>query len=100
MPLEDLIGLMIFGSYAAMMLLEALAPARAYPARRFWRLKGWLFLVAMAVVATLTPLALPAEWIAEHRLIDGTPLGIVGGIVVGYLGVSFVSYLWHRAVHR
>jgi len=100
MTLEDLIGLVIFSTYAAMMLLETLFPARKYPARRFWRLKGWGFLVGMAVVGTLTPLALPGAWIAEHRLVDGTGLGIAGGTVVGYVVFSFVAYLWHRAAHR
>ena len=98
MKLEDLLGLAIFGSYALMLLLEAVFPARAYPARRLWRLRG--FLVAMAVVATFTPLLLPAAWLAEHRLIDGTSLGIGPGTVVGYAAVSLLAYVYHRAAHR
>jgi sterol desaturase/sphingolipid hydroxylase (fatty acid hydroxylase superfamily) len=100
MSLDDLIGLMILGTYGTMMLLEALFPARQYPTKRLWRLKGWAFLVGMAVVATLTPLALPAEFLAEHRLIDGTGLGIAGGTVVGYGVFSLVAYALHRAAHR
>ena len=97
MKLEDLLGIAIFGSYSLMMLLEALFPARPYPARRFWRVQGFLFLVGMAVIATFTPLALPAEWLAAHRLVDLSGLGIVAGALVGYAAVSLVSYAWHRA---
>ena len=100
MALDDLIGLMIFGTYGAFMLLEALLPARRYPQKRLWRLQGFLFLIGMAVVATATPLLLPADWLARHRLIDGSGLGIALGTVVGYAVFSFVGYLWHRSVHR
>jgi sterol desaturase/sphingolipid hydroxylase (fatty acid hydroxylase superfamily) len=100
MTLDDVIGLGIFGSFLVMMGLEAAFPARRYPSRRLWRLKGVLFLVAMAAVATLTPLLLPAEWLAAHRLVDGTSLGIAGGTAVGYVVFSFFAYFWHRAQHR
>jgi sterol desaturase/sphingolipid hydroxylase (fatty acid hydroxylase superfamily) len=100
MTLDDLIGLGIFGSFFLFMLLEAVTPARRYPTRTLWRLKGFAFLMGMAVVATATPLLLPGEWLAAHRLIDGTGLGIAGGTIVGYVVFSFVGYLWHRAVHR
>jgi sterol desaturase/sphingolipid hydroxylase (fatty acid hydroxylase superfamily) len=100
MKLDDLIGLMIFGSYAAMLLLEKLRPARSYPERRLWRLQGFAFLLLMAAVATTTPLLLPGDWLSRHRLVDGTPLGVAGGTVVGYAAVSLVSYAWHRAAHR
>jgi sterol desaturase/sphingolipid hydroxylase (fatty acid hydroxylase superfamily) len=100
MTLDDLIGLGIFGSFFLMMALEGAFPARRYPSRRLWRLKGVLFLLGMAAIATLTPLLLPGDWLAAHRLIDGTSLGVAGGTVVGYVVFSFFAYLWHRAQHR
>jgi sterol desaturase/sphingolipid hydroxylase (fatty acid hydroxylase superfamily) len=100
MTLDDLIGLGIFGSFLAMMAVEAVFPARRYPTRKLWRVKGVLFLVGMAVVATATPLLIPGEWLAAHRLVDGTGLGIAGGTLVGYGAFSLVAYLWHRAAHR
>jgi sterol desaturase/sphingolipid hydroxylase (fatty acid hydroxylase superfamily) len=100
MTLEDMIGLGIFASFFVMMAVEAALPARRYPSRRLWRLKGFGFLIAMAVVATLTPLLLPVEWLAAHRLIDGTSLGTAGGAALGYLVFSFFGYVWHRAQHR
>jgi sterol desaturase/sphingolipid hydroxylase (fatty acid hydroxylase superfamily) len=100
MTLEDVIGLGIFGSFFVMMGLEGAFPARRYPSRRLWRLKGFAFLMAMAGVATLTPLLLPVDFLAAHRLIDGTSLGIAGGAAVGYVVFSFFAYVWHRAQHR
>ena len=100
MKLEDLLGLAIFGSYGLMLALEALFPARAYPTRRLWRLQGFLFLIGMAVLATFTPLLLPVEWLAAHRLLDGTSLGTFPGAIVGYATFSLFAYLYHRAAHR
>jgi sterol desaturase/sphingolipid hydroxylase (fatty acid hydroxylase superfamily) len=100
MTLDDLIGLVIFGSYGAMLLLERLRPARPYPERRWWRLQGFGFLLLLAVLATATPLLLPGDWLARHRLVDGTGLGVAGGVLVGYAAVSLMSYAWHRAAHR
>jgi len=100
MTLEDLLGLAIFGSYGLMLLLEAAFPARPYPARRLWRVRGFLFLVGMAVVATFTPLALPTDWLAAHRLLDLGGLGLVPSVLVGYAAVSLASYAYHRAAHR
>ncbi len=100
MSLDDLVGLVIVGSFFLVMGLEALWPARAYPKRTLWRLRGVGFLAVMAVVATVLPLLLPAEWVAKHRLLDGTGLGTVGGVLVGYAVVSFVNFVWHRATHR
>lgn len=100
MTLEDLIGPMVLGTYALMMLLEAVFPARTYPARRLWRLLGWGFLIAVALIATVVPLLLPVSWLARHKLLDGSVLGTGWGTVVGFAAVSLVNYGWHRTAHR
>lgn len=100
MSTEDLVGVLILGSFAVMMAWEALAPARAFPKRAWWRLKGWGWLLLMAAQATALPLLLPQQWLVEHRLLDLSGLGTVGGVVVGYTVVSFVNYWYHRACHR
>lgn len=100
MTFDDMIGLMIFGTYGSMLILESLFPARPYPSRRLWRLAGFGWLSLMALLATFAPLLLPQTWLAEHRLIDGSRLGIAGGTVVGYATMSLVFYGWHRAAHR
>lgn len=99
MEAVDILGLLVPITYFGMLLLEKIWPARTFPAVKRWRLVGVVFFVVMATVSTVVPLLLPAAWLATHRLVDGTRLGVVGGAAVGYLVLSGVSYAWHRAAH-
>lgn len=99
MEAVDLIGLLIPVTYLLMLAVEARWPARDFPPRRGWRWLGVVFLLVVATVGTVVPLLLPVEWMAAHRWIDGTVLGIAGGTVVGWLVQSAVAALWHRASH-
>jgi sterol desaturase/sphingolipid hydroxylase (fatty acid hydroxylase superfamily) len=53
----------------------------------------------IATVGAVVPQLLPLEWMAAHRWLDGTGLGVAGGTLVGWIVLSFVSYLYHRASH-
>jgi len=99
MTLETLLGPAVPATYLVLLGLEVLRPARAWPAIRFWRLLGGAFFLVMGGVVTVAPLLLPPAWIAEHRLLDLSGLGIAGGFVAGYLAVTFVFYWFHRAEH-
>lgn len=48
----------------------------------------------------IVPLLIPVEWLEQHRLVDGSGLGIIGGTIVGYVVLSAVAYAWHRSVHN
>lgn len=100
MQIEDILGLMIPITYLALLALEAMLEGRQFPALRLWRLKGTFFVVVLLGINATAPSWLPAEWLAAHRLVDGTRLGIAGGAVVGYLALSFAMYWFHRAEHR
>ena len=95
----DLIGLLVPVTYLLMLAIEARWPARSFPPRRGWRWLGIGFLVLIGTVGTIVPLLLPLDWMAAHRWVDGTGLGIVGGTVVGWVVLSFFTFTWHRAVH-
>jgi hypothetical protein len=95
----DLIGLLVPLTYLAMLAVETVRPARRFPPRRGWRWLGIAFLVAIGTVSTIVPLLLPVDWLAAHRWLDGTRLGIVGGTLVGWLVLSGISFAWHRASH-
>lgn len=99
MKTEDIIALLILGTWAGMLTLEALFPARPYPRVRGWRLAGAFFLLLYLTVATVSPLLLPA-WLLEKRVFDLGGLGIAGGVVVGFAVQTFVGYWYHRACHR
>ncbi|HVM84400.1 MAG TPA: sterol desaturase family protein [Candidatus Binatia bacterium] len=99
MSIVDLLGLLVPVTFLVMLALEALFPARHFPPIRFWRLQGIAFLLVAGVLASTVPLLLNPDWLARHRLMDLTGLGVVGGTVVGYLAVSLVAYAWHRSAH-
>lgn len=99
METETITGLLVPVTFLLMWAVEKIRPARQFPPIRGWGLIGLVFLIAMATISTVVPLLIPVEWLARHRLFDGTGLGVAGGAVVGYLVVSFVNYLWHRSTH-
>jgi sterol desaturase/sphingolipid hydroxylase (fatty acid hydroxylase superfamily) len=95
----DLIGLLVPVTYLLMLAIEWRWPARSFPERRGWRWLGIAFLLLIGTVSTVVPLAIPADWLQAHRWIDGTPLGVVGGVLVGYVVLSGLGYAWHRLSH-
>jgi len=99
METSDLVALLIPLSYFVALATEAIWPARRFPERRGWRWLGVGFLVLIATVGAVVPQLLPLEWMAAHRWLDGTGLGVAGGTLVGWIVLSFVSYLYHRASH-
>ncbi len=99
MTMVDLFGLLVPVTYLVMLGIEALIPARQFPKIRYWRLKGFFFLTVQGLLATLTPLLIPEHWLAKHRLIDLTGLGVIGGALLGYAVLSLVNYVWHRSAH-
>jgi sterol desaturase/sphingolipid hydroxylase (fatty acid hydroxylase superfamily) len=100
METADLLGLLVPVTFFVMLAIERLWPARAFPERRGWTWLGVAFLLAIGAVSTLIPLAVDPAWLASHRWLDGTGLGVAGGTVVGYVVLSGVMYAWHRSLHR
>lgn len=100
MKTEDVVGLVITGMFVAMLVLESLVPARHYPKRTLWRVRGVLQFVAIAVIATLLPMLLPTKWVETHRLLHLESIGVLPGVLLGWLVLSFANYLWHRSTHR
>ncbi|MBX3622449.1 MAG: sterol desaturase family protein [Rhizobacter sp.] len=95
----DLISLLVPLTYLVMLAVEARWPARQFPPRKGWRWLGVAFLLLLGTCGAVVPLLLPADWMAAHRWLDGTRLGVVGGTVLGYLVLSGVLYAYHRTVH-
>ena len=95
----DLVGLVIPLLYFVMLAAEARWPARAFPPRTGWRWLGLGFLVLIMTVGATVPMLLPLDWIAAHRWLDGTGLGVAGGTLVGWFVLSGVNFAYHRATH-
>jgi len=100
MKTADLISLAIPATYFVFLVSERLWPARQFPARKGWQWIGIVFLLLIGTAGVGVPLALPGEWLAAHRWMDGTGLGVAGGAIVGYVVLSGISYAWHRTAHN
>ncbi|HSN73401.1 MAG TPA: sterol desaturase family protein [Steroidobacteraceae bacterium] len=100
-PIELLLSpasLIVFGLYAALLLLEALAPGRPLPAVKAWPLRG---LASFAVFFLLSSY-LPLIWdrhLAAWQLLDLSMLGTFGGALAGLFVYEFCGYWYHRAMH-
>ena len=99
METTDLVGLLIPITYFSMLAVESRRPARRFPLRKGWRRLGIAFLLLIATVGATVPMLLPPEWLAAHRWLDGSGLGVVGGTLVGWFVYSAVAYAYHRASH-
>jgi sterol desaturase/sphingolipid hydroxylase (fatty acid hydroxylase superfamily) len=97
--LAETVPLLIPLAYFIGLATEARWPARPFPPRRGWRWLGVGFLALVATIGTAVPLLLPLDWMAAHRWLDGTRLGVAGGTAVGWLVLSFVTFAYHRAAH-
>jgi sterol desaturase/sphingolipid hydroxylase (fatty acid hydroxylase superfamily) len=83
-----------------MYVVEKIWPARAFPKVRGWGLIGIGFMILSMTFGVVAPLVLPVDWLATHRLLDGTKLGVAGGLAVGFLVVELAFYTYHRACHN
>jgi sterol desaturase/sphingolipid hydroxylase (fatty acid hydroxylase superfamily) len=97
--LVETIGLLVPATYLLMLAIESVWPARAFPPRKGWRWLGIFFLLLIATVGTVVPLLIDPAWLSAHRWLDGSSLGIVGGVLVGWFVLSGVMYVYHRTVH-
>jgi sterol desaturase/sphingolipid hydroxylase (fatty acid hydroxylase superfamily) len=100
METVDIVGLLAPVTYFAFLVTERLWPARDFPERRGWQWIGIVFLALVGTISTVVPLLIPADWLAAHRWLDGTKLGVVGGTLVGFVVAEGFVYAYHRAAHR
>jgi sterol desaturase/sphingolipid hydroxylase (fatty acid hydroxylase superfamily) len=99
MGAEDLIGLAIVLTYIVMLGIESLGTGRGWPEIRLWRTKGVAFFLVLMTINAVLPSLLP-ESITRHALLDGSRLGVAGGVVAGFLVITLVNALVHRAYHH
>jgi sterol desaturase/sphingolipid hydroxylase (fatty acid hydroxylase superfamily) len=100
MKADDLVPLLITGTFLVMLVTERIRPARGFPRMRAWTWIGFGFFLLIMTLNAVLPSLLPLEWIAQHSLLPGYQLGTVGGILVGYPAVSLATALAHRCYHR
>lgn len=97
--LLDPISLGVLALYGAMMLWEALAPARELPRVRGWIPRALTSFVVYFYLSSYLPL-LWDEYLLRYQLFDLSYLGTVGGALVGLFVYEGLLYFWHRAMHE
>ena len=101
-PLEillDPVSLTVLALYAALILVEALFPARPLPAVRGWRTRALIVFACYFFLSSYLPL-LWNETLARYQLFDlkSVPPWVGAGVAV--LAYELLVYGWHRAMHR
>ena len=99
MKAEDILGLLVPVTFVFFFVSEKLFPRRKYPPIRFWNLIGFGCLIMTGLISTFLPLLLPAS-VTQYHLVDGTRLGLVGGVLVAYPLSALGAALLHRAFHK
>lgn len=103
MSLETVIPFVLpalfFAFWGSEVLLNRAGIGQPFEPVRGWPLVGVVFYAAVTGVGVGVPLWLPPEWLAQHRLMDLTGLGLWGA-PIAFLLTSLASYVFHRAEHR
>lgn len=99
MSFVDIFGLLVPGSFGALLLAESLFPARALKSAPGFRLLGTACLMVMVAIGTFLPLLAPQSWVNQYRLFDVSSFGIGVGFALGWLVYTFLGFVWHRAAH-
>jgi sterol desaturase/sphingolipid hydroxylase (fatty acid hydroxylase superfamily) len=96
--LPDLCLSAVLTLYVVLIAADYARPARTFESVPYWRLKGALAFVVYFAIASNLPFLTDA-FLAEHRLIDASALGVGWGAVVALLVLELGVYVWHRALH-
>ncbi len=92
------VSLSVFAMYGALILWEALAPARRLPVLRGWRMRALLVFFSYFLLSSYLPL-LWTEYLQPLQVFDLSQLGVWTGGLAGLLVYQFCAYAWHRTIH-
>ena len=97
--LLDPVSLTVLGLYGALILLEALFPARALPRIRGWKTQALVVFVFYFYLSSYLPL-LWSDTLAQYQLFNLDALNPIAAAGIGVLIYELLVYVWHRAMHR
>lgn len=97
--LLDPVSLTVLALYGALILLEALFPARVLPPVKGWRTRALIVFVCYFYASSYLPL-LWGETLARYQLFHLEALNPWVGAVIAVLAYEFLVYVWHRTMHR
>ena len=97
--LLDPVSLTVLGLYGALVLLEALFPARTLPRVKGWKTRALAVFVFYFYLSSYLPL-LWGETLAQYQLVNLESLNPFVGAGIGVLIYELFVYVWHRTMHR
>jgi sterol desaturase/sphingolipid hydroxylase (fatty acid hydroxylase superfamily) len=97
--LQDPVSLTLLGLYGALILLEALFPARALPQVKGWKTRALVVFTCYFFLSSYLPL-LWGDTLARFQLFNLEALNPFVGAGIGVLLFEFFVYVWHRTMHR
>lgn len=97
--LLDPISLTALALYGALILLEALFPARPLPKIKGWAPRALAVFVVYFYLSSYLPL-LWSDSLAQYQLFNLETLNPFLGAGIGVLIYELLVYVWHRAMHR
>jgi sterol desaturase/sphingolipid hydroxylase (fatty acid hydroxylase superfamily) len=97
--LMDPISLAVLGIYAALLLLEAVFPARPLPRVRGWHARALVVFTLYFFGSSYLPL-LWGETLAQYQLFNLDALNPFVGAAVAVLVFEGLVWAWHRAMHK
>ncbi|HVF80481.1 MAG TPA: sterol desaturase family protein [Flavisolibacter sp.] len=89
----------IAGMYAALILWEAVFPARKLVEVKYWKIKGIAVFLFYFFLSSYLPLFIN-PYLEPYRLFNLSSAGVFKGAVIGTLLYEAGVYVWHRAMHR
>lgn len=101
-PLEillDPISLTVLAIYGALILLEAVFPARPLPHVPWWRTRALAVFTLYFFLSSYLPL-LWTETLAQYQLFSLEGLNPFFGAAIGVLIFELLVYVWHRTMHN
>lgn len=101
-PLEillDPISLGVLGLYGALMLIEALAPAKPLPSIRGWITRAMISFAVYFYLSSYLPLLWDAS-LARYQLFDLSAMNVTAATLIGLVVYEGVLYVWHRTMHE
>ena len=93
--LADPVSLAFFALYLALLLWEAVRPARPLPRVNRWYVRGALATVAYFFISSYLPLWL-SPYLAPLQIANLNALGTWWGGLVALLAYEALGYVWHR----
>lgn len=96
--LLDPISLIFLSMYLALMLWEAVYPARKLPDVKHWKAWGMLSFITFFYLSSYLPIFID-PFLEPYRLFDLSAKGAVVGGAIGVMVYEFGIYVWHRAMH-